>query len=618
LSFIFKNLKLMKNEHSFHIPVMGIGFTVDTALKVAHLGINSVLSLIGDKLHEKLRKYYCEKYGLAYEEITDKIDDYKAKRTTAYLNLLDDLTAKKFESYKNSTAEYKTEIEACIDLLPNSAQLKKEFRRLMEDSSSSDQCKKWVEENLQLGSIDVNIMTKLDRENFVKGEKLPPEHNDGHVAMRAYANSTLDSSLVLSAGLNPRLFTYMEQFEDFYPDSNGYIKKKIILKVSDYRSALVQGKFLAKKGLWISEYRVESGLNCGGHAFATDGFLMGPILSEFKNNKKELFDSVFEVLKTALDAKNKAVFEELLPFKFTAQGGVGTSEEHQFLLDEYQLDSVGWGSPFLLVPEAVNVDDETITRLIEAKEEDFYLSRISPLGVPFNSLRDTSKERERKEKIAKGKPGSPCIEGSLALFNKEFTDDPICTASRQYQKLKIEELKKDNLSVEEYQEKYEKIVEKTCLCTGLVNPVLIVNELKTPTGNGGVSICPGPNMFYFKKVMTMSEITSHIYGKKSIPFSVERPHMFVKELYAYIKYLKGSIEDTRKSVNKKGKNRLLKFSENLSSGIEYYQSLFNANLKTFYDTKAVILADLQASIEKLNTMHQEIEALSIELPIQKI
>jgi hypothetical protein len=82
----------------------------------------------------------------------------------------------------------------------------------------------------------------------------------------------------------------MENFDDFYPNENGEIKKKIILKVSDYSSALIQGKFLAKKGIWISEYRIESGLNCGGHAFATDGYLMGPILEEFKTNRQSLIE----------------------------------------------------------------------------------------------------------------------------------------------------------------------------------------------------------------------------------------------------------------------------------------------------------------------------------------
>ena len=42
--------------------------------------------------------------------------------------------------------------------------------------------------------------------------------------------------------------------------NNGKLAKTIILKVSDYRSALTQGKILAKKGVWISEFRIESGL----------------------------------------------------------------------------------------------------------------------------------------------------------------------------------------------------------------------------------------------------------------------------------------------------------------------------------------------------------------------
>jgi hypothetical protein len=72
----------MTNAHSFHIPVMGIGFTIDTPLKVSQFGINSVISLVDDILIEKLRKMYCDKFGRPYSEITEKIDDFRAKRIT--------------------------------------------------------------------------------------------------------------------------------------------------------------------------------------------------------------------------------------------------------------------------------------------------------------------------------------------------------------------------------------------------------------------------------------------------------------------------------------------------------------------------------------------------------
>ena len=91
----------MKKAHSFHIPVMGIGFTIDSPLKVAQYGIDSVISLVDDILIEKLRKMYSEKFEIPYNEITDKIDDFRAKRITSYLNLMSDLVDKKFEDLKN-------------------------------------------------------------------------------------------------------------------------------------------------------------------------------------------------------------------------------------------------------------------------------------------------------------------------------------------------------------------------------------------------------------------------------------------------------------------------------------------------------------------------------------
>ena len=173
-------------------------------------------------------------------------------------------------------------------MLPSYSELKQKFNDLVEKNFSMGELQAWIKDNLSMGSIDVNIMTKLDKDNYKKKEKLPAEFKDAHAALRGFANSNLTSSIILSAGINPRLYSYIANFDDFYPDEAGNIKKKIVVKVSDYRSALIQGKFFAKKGLWVSEYRIESGLNCGGHAFATDGFLMGPILEEFKSHRNEI------------------------------------------------------------------------------------------------------------------------------------------------------------------------------------------------------------------------------------------------------------------------------------------------------------------------------------------
>ena len=241
---------------------------------------------------------------------------------------------------------------------------------------------------------------QIDKDNFSDDEQLPVMYNDAHAALRGFVNSTTNSSVVFSAGMNPRIYSYMEIFDAFYPNANGEFQKRIILKVSDFRSAMIQGNFLAKKGLWVSEYRIESGLNCGGHAFATDGFLLGPILEEFKNKKDELIQSAYSLFTNALASKNKIVPNEPPILKITVQGGVGTAEEHQFLLDHYQVDAVGWGSPFLLVPEATSVDVETRKLLADAKEKDLYLSNISPLGVPFNTIKGKIGRASCRERVS--------------------------------------------------------------------------------------------------------------------------------------------------------------------------------------------------------------------------
>jgi hypothetical protein len=593
----------MINAHSFHIPVMGLGFTIDTPLKVAQYGIDAVISIGDDILIEKLRRMYCHKFDLPYTEIADTEDDFRAKRITAYLNLIHHLTKSKFEELKNSVGQKDGEFIKYYKMLPQNSLIKQKIKTI-EDLNTED-AQQWVKDNLSMGSIDVNIMTKVDKENYLDDQKLPQEYNNAHASLRGYANSDLQSSVIFSAGMNPSLYAYLEQLEDFYPDAHMELQKKIVIKVSDYRSAFIQGKFLAKKGLWVSEYRVESGLNCGGHAFATDGYLLGPILAEFRDKRNELIESVHEIFVQALARKNRPIPTTALPLKITAQGGVGTAEEHQFLLDHYQVDSVGWGTPFLLVPEVVNIDDATLQKLVDAQEDDLYLSNISPLGVPFNNLKDNSKDLEKLSLSQKGRPGSSCPKKLLAL-NKEFTEKSLCTASRQYQHLKLKELDRQGLSAQKYETEYAKVVDKSCICVGLGTSALLVNGLDTKVEGNGVSICPGPNMAYFSKIMTLKQIIDHIYGRANMITRTDRPNMFVKELTIYVDYLKNKITEAGDSMNHAQQKYLSTFAKNLNEGIDYYYDLFTSLKGVFEDTKAVILRDLDMSQKKLQELSLEI------------
>lgn len=589
---------------------MGIGYTIDTPVKVAHLGIDSVISLVDDILLEKLRKMYCGMHKIPYTEITDKIEDFRAKRITSYLDLVKTLVDKKFDDFKSAAVDKGADIKEYFNLLPDSSSIKQEFKKLTSKSFNLNEVKGWVKDNLSIGGIDVNIMTKVDKFNFFKGEKLAVEFNDAHAALRGFAKSKLNSSIVLSAGMNPRLYGYMEQFEDFFPTKNWELKKKIVLKVSDFKSALIQGKFLAKKGLWISEYRIESGLNCGGHAFATDGFLLGPILNEFKTKRDELVQSVHEVLLKAFATKNLSIPKKALPLKITAQGGVGTAEEHQFLIDQYNIDSVGWATPFLLVPEAVTVEDATLKQLSDAKEDDLYLSNISPLGIPFSNLRDNSKDAEKLAWIKDGKPGSPCPKRYVAL-NNEFNDKGLCTASRQYQKLKIEELDKENLPSEKYKVAFSKIVEKACICVGLGTSSLLAYNLETKVEGPGVSVCPGPNLAYFSRIMSLKEIIGHIYGRSNMITRTDRPHMFIKELNIYIDYLQDRVKETGETATRKQAKYLKTFVDNMNEGVEYYLNLFSSMKDKFNNTRSEILNELEISVKTLHLLKTQIETLPI-------
>ena len=570
---------IKKPLHNFHIPVMGLAYTIDSPIRVAQYGISSVVSIIDDEIIERMKNFYSKKFNLKYSGISTKIDDYRARRITDYLDMMDDIVNKKFEAFKEEISKNKTALKDFMEMLPGASELKTGLQNfLTQKDEVTSSVRHFIETHLSPGNIDVNIMTKVDKDNFHKNEQLPVMYNDAHASLRGFANSKLSSSMVLSAGMNPRLYSYIEEFDDFFPDENGCLKKKIIVKVSDFRSAMIQGNFLAKKGLWVSEYRIESGLNCGGHAFATEGLLLGPIMEEFKQRKRELIESAHSLMVKALDQKGKYSVAEPLEMKITVQGGVGTYEEHEFLLKTYQVDSVGWGSPFLLVPEATSVDAETRELLIKSTENDFYLSNISPLGVPFNTVRGTSNEMFRRKKESMNRFGSSCPKKLLAL-SKEYSSKGICTASKKYQEIKLGKLEqeKEQLTENQFQKKKEEITEKACLCVGLVNSAYMEQNLEMKGEKQGVVICPGPNLAFFDKEVSLSEMVQHIYGSNNILSYPNRPNMFISELKLYADYLKNDIIGAAEKINNSQIKKWKTFKENLFNGIAYYEELFSGS-----------------------------------------
>lgn len=581
-------------SHTFHIPVLGLAYTIDTPLRVARYGISSVIAITDDLLVERMREYHTKQEGEVFVPISDKEPDARARRITAYLNLLNRVVNAQFDELRALPFEPGTDITRYFELLPDTSALRRKYLLMLAAEHTTEKLRIQMElrAEMEKGSIDVNIMSKVDKMNYhVNGDKLGDEYSDALAALRGYANSDLNSCVILSAGMNPRLYSYLESFEDFFPDASGRLKKKVILKVSDFRSAFIQAKFLAKKGIWVSEFRIESGLNCGGHAFATEGFLLGPILEEFKNKRAQMIGETFAVYQQALGTK-EIQLAEAPAMKITVQGGIGTSEENSFLMNYYELDATGWGSPFLLVPEVTTVEQHTLDALVDAGEEDFYISGASPLGVPFNNFRKSTIEQERLERIDKNRPGSPCKK-KLLVSNTEFTDEPICTASREYQNLKIKQLDSLNLPVEDYKREFDAITEKICLCEGLCTSAYIKYEITKPRESKAVAICPGPNLAYFSRVFSLEEMAKHIYGKLNLLQGVSRPNMFVNEAKLYIDYLKKDIAKHVKNLDAKKLKQLEKFKEQLLLGMEYYQKLVGSINNQTEQYLKKLLADLQ-------------------------
>ena len=358
---------------------------------------------------------------------------------------------------------------------------------------------------------------------------------------------------------------------------------------------------MAKKGIWISEFRIESGLNCGGHAFASDGILVGQVLEEYKQKRKELNSELKTIYFDALKKTNRNLPSEEPKNRVTYQGGIGTADEHQFLLNNFDVDSVGWGSPFLLVPEATAVDEETLQLLSRAEEADLYLSEISPLGVPFNSVRNNTRDLEKEQLIQNGTPGKPCSKKYLT-FNTDYSEIPICTASRQFQKRKIADLTLKNLNNGDYQKEFDKITVKSCICAGLGNSALISENLDTKISGRTVSVCPGPNMAYFSKVVSLKTMIDHIYGRTNIITRNDRPNFLIKEAGLYIDYLRNKTSNSEKPMNDKMKKGFIEFKNNIKSGLEYYKKLFTENCHVFDDkTKSAIerLSEAENDLSKI-------------------
>jgi hypothetical protein len=597
--------------HTFHVPVMGTGFTIDTPVRIGKYGIASVVSLVDDNLIEKVRRTYAKKWQLPYRRISSRSGLDRARRITAYFDLMVDILELQIAAIKALPFQPDNEKAKYFDLLPDSSPTKALYQTFLhlKDPSAKTAMEDLLNQAIVPGRLACNIMTKVDAARYdTNGEEAERVLTDAKAALKGFADSKCEGDVVLSAGVNPTLFGFIEQFRDFYPDDTGHCRKTIILKVSDVRSSIIQGKLLAKKGIRVGEFRIESGLNCGGHVFATDGLLMGPILEEFSQRRAE-FDTIFEPMIQAYYAQRAEQQyrprKEQHRIRITAQGGLGNAGEAQRLMDYYGLDGTGWATPFLLVPEATALDDDTRAKLTHATKQDVIVSNASPLGIPFNNLRNSSSETWSEARITAGTPGSPCPNGYIR-FNTEFEGPPLCIGSQEYMAKKLAALgfaeppTRQNAPAE-----VQAMYDKRCICCHLGNGALISLGVARP--GLPVAVCPGPNLAYFNRTYSLNEMVDHIYGRGPCLVPEDRPHMFAAELVLYVDHFEKRLQ-SGDLQQPRARQALRAYLDNLNNAFLYYRKL--AAQEPFP------MENLASLRQALDEQEQRLQTLANQIPTE--
>lgn len=603
------NRLVYPRTHRFLIPVMGTGHSIDTPLRVARWGISSVISLVDDIMIEQVHRLHCQRRGLAFEAVSPREPKARAERIRRYMDFLFDQVQAQMADLKAKPFAPDSDKTRWFELLPDSSPLKAEYKAVlkMERGEARDRAEAALTDRMEPGSIDANIMTKLDRRPVgADGALSDPRLSDAKLALEGFALSRNPGNMVFSAGINPTLYGVIEEFPDFYRQGSAEAAKGIVIKVSDFRSALTQGRFLAKKGLEVREFRIESGLNCGGHAFASEGELLGPIVDEFRRERHRLREEFGKMVKTAYQKKGLEWSDaaESHEAAVVVQGGLGTAAEQRRMIEDFGMDATGWGSPFLLVLEATPIDDKTRRMLAEAVEGDVYVADSSPLGVKFNNLRGSTADVELWKRFDEGRPGSACPKGFL-VTNTEFTATPICTASREYQARKIDEV--GGIASPEAR----KIAVKECICHQLGNGATeyirqetakLKGEPAPESRNLPVSICPGPNIVWFDRYYSLQEMIDHIYGRIPSLVPARRPHCFAAELDMYLDFFEKLREDTHPE-NAKDVQKLDTFRVNLAANLAWYRQWLS--IRSALETEN--LASLREAVERA-----ELKLLSVQ------
>lgn len=109
----------------------GISFYSRHSYKSSKIRISSVVSIIEDQMIEQMRAVICKNEDLPYIEIKKDEEDYRARRITAYLNVLDIVLQKQMVQLKKEKFDEDQMINQYFEMLPDYSSSKALYKKML-------------------------------------------------------------------------------------------------------------------------------------------------------------------------------------------------------------------------------------------------------------------------------------------------------------------------------------------------------------------------------------------------------------------------------------------------------------------------------------------------------
>jgi len=160
------------------------------------------------------------------------------------------------------------------------------------------------------------------------------------------------------------------------------------------------------------------------------------------------------------------------------------------------------------------------------------------------------------------------------------------------------------------------VLAKSCICSDLGDTAYVQQDIPKADGTFP-AICPGPNIAYYNRVVSLQRMVDYIYGRGSSLARADRPHMFIKELGLNIDFLANLIRELNAGFGTTKDADIDEFHTNLAEGITYYHELVPSlteeteaarrQIRLQLDACRQRLQDVMATLRPASSRHRTVQ-----------